>query len=242
MTRQFLARLFRSPFTPEAEPEGGFVQGVRFLFAAVEQHHGWVEYADGAGGGTSFDLYLPRAVSAVSADAATGQEPRPRGARPTVLLAEAEPTLRDFGRATLESHGYRVLLAEDGVQAVERFRDSPERIDVAVIDLNLPGLTGDTVLARLLELDPDVEVVFSSGYFAEDRCEEGSHVAGVISKPYSRQELVRVVKQAVAWRTEAERHRDEGVRDSGQSGNLGVNGGRGDAEGPASPGDSPAGG
>lgn len=239
-TRRLLANLFRSPFTPEAGSTGGLIQGLEFLFAVVEHHHGWVESADGAGGGTSLDLYLPRAGSAESASVAE-RPAKPRGARPTLLLAEAEPMVRDFGRMTLEGHGYKVLVAEDGVQAVELFRDSPERIDVAVIDLNLPRLTGDTVLARLLELDPDVEVIFSSSYFAEDRCDGASHLAAVVSKPYTREGLMRSVEQALARRAEADRLGNEGVRDGSQTGNSDVNSGRSAAEDPKRSADSAGG-
>jgi len=147
----------------------------------------------------------PRARADTPAKAAIPQIPKPRGSTPTVLLAEAERTVLDFARLTLEGQGYRVLVAEDGVQAVELFRDSPERIDVAIIDLNIPRLSADAVLARLLELDSDVGVYFSSDYFAEGGCEAGSHLLGVISKPYSRQELVRMVRLALARRERGDR-------------------------------------
>jgi len=110
--------------------------------------------------------------------------------------------VRDFGRLILEGQGYAVLVAEDGVQAVELFRLATERIDLVLVDLNIPRLSGDAVLERLLEFDPDVEVLFSSGYFAEDWCEGGNHLLGVISKPYSQQELVKMVQLALGRRAD----------------------------------------
>lgn len=126
------------------------------------------------------------------------------GTQPAVLLAEAEPKVRDFARTILEGQGYQVHIARDGVEAVEVFRRATRPIDLAIIDLNIPRLTADAVLTSLLELDPNVEVIFSSNYFAEDRCDEGSHLLGVISKPYSRQELERTVERAMAVRSVAE--------------------------------------
>jgi PAS domain S-box-containing protein len=131
--------------------------------------------------------------------------PKPRGTSTTILLAEAEPLVRDFSRLVLEEQGYRVLVAEDGIQAVEVFRQFPEQIDLVIIDLTIPRLSADAVFARLLQLNPNVAAIFSSGYFAEDHCDGGSHWAGVISKPYSRQELLRMVEQAVDVRSEADR-------------------------------------
>ena len=108
--------------------------------------------------------------------------------------------VRDRGRLFLEDEGYQVLVAEDGVQAVEIFGQAADRIDLAIVDLNIPRLTGDAVLERLLEIDPDVEVLFSSDYFAEDRSDGGRHFLGVISKPYHRQELVNRVTNVLARR------------------------------------------
>jgi CheY-like chemotaxis protein len=124
--------------------------------------------------------------------------------QPTILLADSDSMVRDFGRRILEEQGYQVLVAEDGVQAVEVFRQAPVQIDLAIIDLNIPRLTGDAVLERLLELDPNAEVLFSSAYFAEDRPQTlgENHLLGVISKPYLREELVRMVQRALARRFE----------------------------------------
>ena len=145
-----------------------FVRGGR-------QHHGWIECLSEDGGGTRFDLYLPRYGAGVPAESPTAMPEKPAAQWPTILLAEAEPMVREFGRRILEDRGYRVLVAEDGVQTVELYRRAPERIDLVILDLNIPRLTADAVLAQLLELDPAVRVYFSSGYFAEDRCERWTH-------------------------------------------------------------------
>lgn len=148
----------------------------------------------------------------LAVESTTGKPAKPHGTRPTILLAEAEPMVRDFGRLILEAQGYQVLVAEDGVQTVEIFRQSPEQIDLAIVDLSIPRLSGDAVLSRLLELDPSVEVLFSSAYFAEDRTEGGSHLVGVISKPFLRQELVRMVECALARRLDLERQSESKTR------------------------------
>jgi PAS domain S-box-containing protein len=172
--------------------------GPAFLFAVVEQHRGWIACESESGSITRFDLYLPR----------SGVEPgdhfpavhlrKPRGTRSTILLADADPMVRNFGRMILEQEGYQVLVAEDGAQAMEVFQQSPLRIDLAIIDLNIPRLSGDAVLERLVELDPFVRVLFSSGYFAEDQPQDGEHLLGVINKPYNRQQLMKLVRVTLA--------------------------------------------
>lgn len=137
-------------------------------------------------------------LPAVAPKLKASEAPWPRGTKPTILLAEADARARDFGRLVLEEQGYEILVAADGVEAVEIFRQAPERIDLVIVDLNIPRLTGDAVLARLVKLDAKVAVLFSSSYFAEDRSDGGSHLLGLISKPYLRQELLEMVQYALA--------------------------------------------
>jgi DNA-binding response OmpR family regulator len=132
-----------------------------------------------------------------------------RGISPMILLAESDAMVGEFGRLILEKQGYRVLVAEGGVQTVEIFRQAAERIDLVVVDLNIPGLAVDAVLTRLLALEPKVGVLFSSSYFPEDRPDGGSRLWGVISKPYLRQELVTMVQRALAQRRDFPDNRRE---------------------------------
>lgn len=188
--------LFESPLSAR-EFGGGFAQGLAFVFAIVEQHHGWVEATDRDGRGSTFDVFMPRAAQESNERPVAGLLSRPAGPVPTILLAEAEPMVRDLGRRILETEGYRVILAADGVQAVEQFRNSPDRVDLAVIDLNLPRLTGNAVMAKLTELDADAAVILTSGYFADDPGIEGTHLAGIVKKPYSRELLLQAVNRAM---------------------------------------------
>ena len=120
------------------------------------------------------------------------------GNRPTILLAEADPMVQDFARIILQEHGYRVLVADDGIQAMEIFRRPTERIELVVVDLNIPRVTADAILESLWGHDPSVDVLFSSSYFAEDRPDIGSRVLAMIGKPYRRPELVDRVQRALA--------------------------------------------
>ncbi len=133
-------------------------------------------------------------------ESAPARPSKPRGSRHTILFAEADARIGEFGRLILEKQGYRVLVAEGGAQAVEVFRQAAERIDLVIVDLNLPGLPVDAVLTRFLELEPGVGVLFSSTYFPEDRPDGGNRLLGVISKPYFRQELVTMVQGALTQR------------------------------------------
>ncbi len=204
MTPAVRAQLFE-PFFTTKEPDEGIGLGLAFVFAVVEQHHGWIECSSQVSRGTRFDLYLPRYGVGAVPNLVEIHQQKPRGARPTILLADSDPMVRDIGRRLLEGQGYRVLLAESGLQAVETFRQAPERIDLVIADLNMPQLTGNAILERLMELDPNVRVLFSSGYFAEDLSEGEGHTLGVISKPYRHKELIEMVRRIVAEISNEER-------------------------------------
>ncbi|WP_010586162.1 response regulator [Schlesneria paludicola] len=172
--------------------------GLEFVTEVMEQHHGWVECSHSVEAGIQFDLYFPSSGQIPAMESTTALPPRSRGLKPTVLLAESDAMVRALGQQILERQGYQVLSTDDGIQAVELFRKSPVQVDLAIIDLNLPRITGDAILERLVDLDPNIEIFFSSGYFSEDHYESGGHVLGVIRKPYSRHELVSLVQRALA--------------------------------------------
>ena len=167
-----------SPLRTIAAWNSGRGLGMALVLAVAEQHHGWVECHSQVGRGTRFDLFLPRhgmetpAANELSVDNPSPNKRKPRGAKTTILLADGDPLVRDVGRRILEAEDYRVLLAEDGGQAIAAYREAEERIDLAILDLNMPRLTAYVVMERLLEIDPDARVLFSGGYFTED------HVGG----------------------------------------------------------------
>jgi DNA-binding NtrC family response regulator len=102
----------------------------------------------------------------------------------TVLLADDEPTVRDLGRAILQRLGYRVLVAADGAEAVDVYCREPGGIDLVILDLSMPRLSGPDAFQRLLMIDPNVRVLFASGYPVE--CLEAYHerILGFLEKPY----------------------------------------------------------
>ena len=110
-----------------------------------------------------------------------------------MLLVDDEPMVRAVGRRILERHGYRVLEAADGAEAVAVYRRQAG-IDLVVLDLTMPKLSGREALGELRRLNPKVCVLLASGYAAEAAGEE---VAGFVPKPYGEQELARAVRQAL---------------------------------------------
>jgi CheY-like chemotaxis protein len=106
--------------------------------------------------------------------------------------------LRTLAGAFLRHHGFRVHLAEDGKEAVEIFRREQGRIDLVLLDLTMPRLSGREALRQLREIDPQVRVLFTSGFAdapLQDLEREGAQ--GFVAKPYRENDLIQAVRAAL---------------------------------------------
>lgn len=196
------SRIFE-PFFTTKQPGQGTGLGLAMVFGIVQQHQGWIECSSEVKRGTRFDIYLARFRSSQPAVALQPVEPDPAGGSETILLVDDEPMIRNLGNTILQRYGYRVLLAEDGLDALEIYRREKQHIDLVILDLTMPRLSGRDALHQLLQIDPDVHVLFASGYSSEHVTEtEKEGVLGFINKPYRPQELAGTVR-AVLDRSKA---------------------------------------
>lgn len=118
--------------------------------------------------------------------------------RECVLIVDDEPAIRTLGKMSLSPSGYRVLMAHSGEAALEILRSQPGAVDLMVLDLVMPGLSGQATLARLPELPRPPDVLISSGFTAERfDPERFDPVLGFLKKPYRPSHLLRAVRQCL---------------------------------------------
>ncbi len=192
-----LPRIF-DPFFTTKEQGKGTGLGLALVFGIVKQHRGWIECTSEVNQGTTFSIFLPRSTTPVE----SAPEPRPAASTPTghetVLLVDDEDMIRSLGRRLLQRAGYEVLLAENGEQALDVYRQSHGRIDLVILDLTMPRLSGKDALRQLVQINPAVRVLIASGYSAEDMDVSGlDKVSGFIPKPFREEDLFRAVRQAL---------------------------------------------
>jgi two-component system, cell cycle sensor histidine kinase and response regulator CckA len=189
-------RIF-DPFFTTKGPGRGTGLGLAMVFGIVKQHHGWIECASTVDQGTHFDIYLPRYDGALTPKA-TPRPAAPLGGSETLLLVDDEVIIRNLGRTILQRYGYRVLVATDGQEALEVYRREAPAIDLVILDQIMPRLSGRDTLRQLRQIDPQVRVLFSSGYSVEHFAGSGEHgVVGFVNKPYRPQDLAGTIRRVL---------------------------------------------
>jgi two-component system cell cycle sensor histidine kinase/response regulator CckA len=171
--------------------------GLSAALGIVRGHQGAIQVRSTPGQGTTFHVLLPASARAVSR---TGREAGLTDLRGsgTILVADDEAFVRRTAQSALERHGYRVLLAENGREAVEVLRGGPE-VSLVLLDLTMPVLGGEEALRELRRVRPDVKIVLSSGYNEAEAIQRfaGQRLSGFIQKPYTAGQLADKVKTAM---------------------------------------------
>jgi len=192
MSDELQARVFEPFFTTKRLGEGTGL-GLAVVHGILEQHGGWIDVASATGVGTTFSCYFPAAAEAAY-DRPVDEPDEAPGGTGTVLLVDDQKLVRRVGRRVLEGAGYSVLEVEDGVQALDLYVSSGSTIDLVLLDLSMPGMSGDEVLRELLAIDPDVKVVLWSGYSESQAVDSLSEAGarGFLAKPFVAADLLRV--------------------------------------------------
>jgi two-component system cell cycle sensor histidine kinase/response regulator CckA len=193
MDRATQDRVFE-PFFTTKEPGKGTGLGLSMVYGIVKQSGGFVYVASAIGRGTTFSIFLPRADG--SAAPAFGEPPEamlPKG-KETVLVVEDEPQVRSAAARILRRHGYTVLEAPDGVEALELWDHSDAKIALIVSDVVMPGLGGRELLEQLRSRGAQVPVLFISGYTAGAIPTDNSGRTSFLEKPFTIEALVRAVR------------------------------------------------
>jgi len=199
MTEEVRSKIFDPFFTTKATGRG---LGLAAVLGIVRGHRGAIQLDSTPGRGTTFKVLLPAAAGQEVEAKAENPSPDLRGTG-TVLLVDDEELVRRYAKDVLEGYGYQVLEAANGQQAVELFQHRASQIDVVLLDMTMPVMSGEDALRRLKEIRPEVRVVLSSGYDEVEAVQQfaGEGAADFIQKPYTPAALAAKIKKALSSRT-----------------------------------------
>ena len=198
ISREHLGKIFDPYFTTKQEGSG---LGLAITYSIVKNHDGYVTVGSELGVGTTFYIYLPLAHKEVSTKKEV--EERPLMGNGRVLAMDDEESIRELISRILSHTGYEVHFAKDGAEAIELYKDAKESghpFDAVIMDLTIPGgMGGKEAIKDLLEIDPKVKAIVSSGYSNDpimtDFMEYG--FSGVVAKPYRVAELSKTVDEVI---------------------------------------------
>ena len=191
------ARIF-DPFYTTKGPGKGTGLGLFTVSGIVAQSGGQIQVETGVGEGSTFNIDLPRLGIAVLSDAPHSAAATPRRSG-VVLLAEDDPSVREFVRRSLEAAGYTVLVAADADEALRESSRWGEVIDVLVTDIVMPGIHGPELAVLVRARRPGIGLVLMSAYPDEDlgRGTELSDSCEMLPKPFNLEALYRAVGRAL---------------------------------------------
>lgn len=198
MTPEVQARLFE-PFFTTKEPGHGTGLGLATVFGIVKQSEGHISVYSEVGVGTAFEILFPAVADAARSEPSRSGLAPVRFGHETVLLVEDEEPVRKIARLALESHGYHVIEAHLGAEALNAVAEHPTPIQLLVTDVVMPEMSGRELAERLRKRHPGLKVLFVSGYTDDAVIRHGILDARdpFLQKPFSPLTLARKVRDVL---------------------------------------------
>jgi signal transduction histidine kinase len=191
------------PFFTTKGPDKGTGLGLAMVYGAVRAHDGWINIDSAPGRGTTVTILLPAATDEQIASAPPTEKPSqpppmPPGKRKRVLLVDDEPMIRSAGERLLKRLGCEVLLATNGLEAVEVVSTEVTNIDLVILDVAMPQMDGTECFYKLREIDDRLPIVISTGFADESHTEKlmADGANGLLPKPYEIDHMAEVLRLA----------------------------------------------
>ena len=189
-------KIFELFFTTKGIGEGTGL-GLAISYGIIKQHNGYIKVYSEPGQGTVFKIHLPVVEESALPDKMAEVPDAAKGGNETVLVAEDDASLRKLTRIVLESYGYSVITAEDGEDAIAKFMENRDKIQLAILDMIMPKKSGKEASEGIRKISPQIKVLFVSGYTMDTVKTRELTESGFdfILKPIRPQDLLRKVRK-----------------------------------------------
>jgi CheY-like chemotaxis protein len=192
-----LERIFEPFFTTKAVGEGTGL-GLAVAHGIVAERNGGISVDSEKGRGTTFRVYLPASEKERAEEVPEEKSALPKGTE-RILFVDDEPMILKLGQRMLERQDYEVETRASGIDALECFKHDPERFDLVVTDMTMPGMRGDKLAEEMMKIRDDIPVILSTGYskqISEERAREIG-IRAFVMKPLTLHELANTVRQVL---------------------------------------------
>lgn len=199
MLPEVMEKIFEPFYTTKGLGEGTGL-GLATVYGIVKQNQGFINVYSEPDKGTTFRIYIPQYTDGETADRQQKDVLPEKSRGETILLVEDDPVLLDMSKTMLERLGYRVLVGQGPLAALQVVEQNPGTIDLLVTDVIMPEMNGRDLSSRILERYPSLKVLYMSGYTANVIAHHGVLDAGIhfLNKPFSTHELSIKIREALA--------------------------------------------
>jgi len=190
--REIVDRIFE-PFFTTKELGKGTGLGLSTVMGIIKSHGGFVQVSSQVGKGTQFQVYLPTGQT-IEADCPSAERQElPMGHGELILVVDDEVSIRETTQLSLETYGYKVLVASDGIEAIALYRQHQKEIRIVLIDMMMPSMDGPTTIRILQKMNPHIKIIGVSGLVSNHKMLElvGNSVKTFLPKPYTSNELLK---------------------------------------------------
>jgi two-component system, cell cycle sensor histidine kinase and response regulator CckA len=195
MDKKTQEKIFEPFFTTKDVGQGTGL-GLSIVYGIIKQHNGWVNVYSEKSLGTTFKIYIPRILEIVeNEDYSVNQIVR--GGRETILLADDEEIVRDLGNNILKNFGYNVLVAKDGQEAFNIYKEKMSEIGLVIIDYSMPKMNGIDTINQIHKTNPSQKIMLVSGYIVNGEALSSikQGINAFIHKPYQPDYLAQKVRE-----------------------------------------------
>ncbi len=203
MDKETQSRIFEPFFTTKEKGKGTGL-GLSTVYGIVKQSGGYIFAHSELGSGSTFRIYLPKVADPPGQTGLAKHTQAPSGGSETVLLVEDEDSVRELVRETLQSKGYTVMEACDGINGMKVAETHDGKIDILITDVVMPGMSGRELAQRVSASRPTIKVLYLSGYTEDAIIHEGVLDPGTafLQKPFTLQALARKVRDVLHGESE----------------------------------------